>query len=86
MTGAGRTAFPAARPAPPSYDEEVTVSVQIGRPDIAPMARGRLMAACRRGELPAEALDTADREHLVYDFWAGGWSDVEIATHTRMTT
>jgi len=62
------------------------VTVQLGRPDTAPMARGRLMSACRRGELPAEVLDTADRDHLVYDFWAAGWSDVEIAIQTRMST
>ncbi|GHG97359.1 hypothetical protein ACFORH_42740 [Amycolatopsis roodepoortensis] len=62
------------------------MSVQIGRPDIAPIARGRLMLACRLGELPAEVLEPKDRERLVYDFWAAGWSDVEIATRTRMTT
>lgn len=38
------------------------------------------------GELPAEALDQRDRERLVYDLWAAKWSDVEIATHTRMST
>ncbi|WP_145926604.1 hypothetical protein [Amycolatopsis orientalis] len=62
------------------------MTVQIGRPDTAPMARGRLLAACRRGDIPAEALAPADRDHLVYDLWAAGWSDVEIATHTYMST
>lgn len=62
------------------------MTVQIGRPDTAPMARGRLIAACRRGELPADVLEPKDRERLVYDLWTAGWTDVEIATHTYMTT
>lgn len=57
-----------------------------GRPDISPIARQRLYAACWRGDQPAEVLDTADREHLLYDLWRQGWTDAEIATHTRMTT
>lgn len=62
------------------------MSVQLGRPDTAPMARAKLYAACRRGDLPAELLDTADRERLVRWFWRLGWTDVEIATRTHMTT
>ncbi|GAA4551887.1 hypothetical protein [Amycolatopsis samaneae] len=61
--------------------------LHIGRPDTAPIARGHLLAACRRGDLPAEAFpDPADRERLVRELWRAGWSDVEIATHTHMTT
>lgn len=62
-----------ARPTPP-------------RPDITPMSRARLRAACWRGELPAEVLDPAEREQLVCDLWGAGWTDAEIATHTCMTT
>ena len=61
-------------------------AVLADRPDTAPLSRGRLIDACRRGELPAELLDTSEREHLIYDLWASGWADVEIAQHTRMTT
>ncbi|MGW4525146.1 hypothetical protein [Amycolatopsis sp. NPDC004378] len=56
------------------------------KPATAPISRSRLIDACRRGQLPAELLEQADREHLVYDLWADGWTDVEIAQHTFMTT
>jgi hypothetical protein len=59
---------------------------ELGRPDIAPIARERLYSACYRGEMPAEALDTSSREDLVYALWTKGWTDVEIAAHTRMST
>lgn len=42
------------------------------------------LAACR-GEEPAESLTTRDREDLVYALVLRGWSDVEVAGHTRMT-
>jgi hypothetical protein len=61
-------------------------TVLADRPGTAPISRARLIDACRRGHLPAEILDQTDREHLVYDLWAAGWTDLEIATHTRMTT
>lgn len=51
-----------------------------------PMTRELLYDACYRGAIPAEALDRVDREHLLYDLWLKGWSDVEIATHTRIST
>lgn len=38
------------------------------------------------GEIPAEALSTREREALVRKLHGLGWTDVEIATHTRMTT
>lgn len=62
------------------------MTVQLGRPDTAPLARAKLIAACRRGDLPAELLEPADRERLVRWFWRLGWTDVEIATRTFMTT
>lgn len=60
------------------------------RPDTRPVARAALAARCRRGDEPAEALlaagmrDTHDR--LIRELWAAGWTDVEIAAHTRHTT
>lgn len=50
------------------------------------MTRRRLLALCLAGKMPAEALDTADRERLVRKLWAAGMTDVEIATHTHLTT
>jgi hypothetical protein len=41
---------------------------------------------CRAGTEPAEALPQQEREQLVTELWAAGWTDVEIAQHTRMTT
>ena len=37
------------------------------------------------GDIPAEALTTIEREDLVVMLWGRGWSDNEIARHTRMT-
>lgn len=45
-----------------------------------------LWDACCRGDLPAEMLSTRDREDLVYALHQQGWTDVEIASHTRMTS
>ncbi|MFI0469271.1 hypothetical protein ACH347_34795 [Saccharopolyspora sp. 5N102] len=38
------------------------------------------------GEQPAEALSADARERLVYALHQQGWTDAEIAAHTRMTT
>ena len=53
---------------------------------MTPATRRRLYAACRAGNVPAEVLPPADRERLVGELWAAGWTDVEIATHTHMST
>jgi hypothetical protein len=45
-----------------------------------------LWAACLEGREPAEALPTLSRQHLVGLLAARGWSVVEIAAWTRMTT
>jgi len=50
-----------------------------------PDTRAQLQIACWLGELPAEALTTVEREYLLFDLWSEGWTDVEIACHTRMT-
>lgn len=40
---------------------------------------------CCAGKEPAEALDPRDREDLVAGLVERGWTDLEIAAHTRMT-
>jgi hypothetical protein len=44
-----------------------------------------LWAACCAGREPAEALDPRDREDLVAALVKRGWTDMEIATLTRMS-
>lgn len=40
-----------------------------------------------RGELPAEALtNTGDREQLIHELWTAGWTDLQVAVHTRWTS
>lgn len=46
----------------------------------------RLYAAALAGDEPAEVLTMADRHRLVGLLHRWGWSDVDIAIHTRMTT
>jgi hypothetical protein len=41
---------------------------------------------CLAGLEPADALSRRDRERVVRRLWSEGWTDVEIAVHTRMTT
>ena len=48
--------------------------------------RLRLYERALAGDEPAEALDTDLRELLVTTLHARGWSDVQIAAHTRQTT
>jgi hypothetical protein len=55
-------------------------------PPTAPIAYSRLLAACWNGDLPAELLQPGDRDQLIYDLWEAGWTDAEVATHTRLTT
>lgn len=42
--------------------------------------------ACLDGLAPAEVLPAADRERLVWVLHRRGWTDLEIASHTSMTT
>ncbi|MPZ67354.1 MAG: hypothetical protein GEU83_18240 [Pseudonocardiaceae bacterium] len=56
------------------------------RPDTRPLLRADLKARCWRGAEPAESLDPADRAQLLTELCAAGWTDTEIATHTRMST
>jgi len=41
--------------------------------------------AARAGSLPAEALRQVDRWRLVAEFHRLGWTDADIAGHTRQT-
>lgn len=44
-----------------------------------------LWQACVRGEEPAESLEPWQRENLVAELVGRGWSDLQIALHTRMS-
>jgi hypothetical protein len=57
-----------------------------GRVNTHPLADQKLLAACRAGLEPAEALPAYARDWLVHDLVCEGWTDVEIATWTRMST
>jgi hypothetical protein len=46
----------------------------------------RQYRACLDGSDPAEVLPTGARERLVTELHGRGWTDVEIAAHTSMTT
>lgn len=41
---------------------------------------------CCLGEFPAEALTPGDREDLIRQLHQLGWSDVDIAIHTKQST
>lgn len=47
-----------------------------------PLLYGRAL----RGLEPAEALSTADRKRLLAELHGWGWTDAEVAAHTRLTT
>lgn len=55
-------------------------------PDPRRLSRQVLLDRCRAGLLPAEMLDTRDREHLLYDLWRDGLTDTAIAAHTYLST
>lgn len=46
----------------------------------------RLFKQCRAGKEPAEILPSYARDWLVHELWTNGWTDVEIASWTRMST
>lgn len=64
----------------------VRFSMVDGRPNTHTLADQKLLAACRQGREPAEALPTYARDWLVHDLIGEGWTDAEIAAWTRMTT
>ena len=56
-------------------------------PRVDQMRRRSNYRRALRGELPAEALsNTGDREQLVHELWTAGWTDVQIASHTRWSS
>lgn len=55
------------------------------RPSRLPTVHRVAYAAARRGALPAEELPAALAEQLVAELVGQGWSDPEIAAHTRWT-
>lgn len=55
-------------------------------PVAAPRSGRELWLRACHGLEPAEALDPRDREDLVAELVVRGWSDVQIAEHTRMST
>lgn len=46
----------------------------------------RTWRQCCAGELPAEKLSTRDREDLIAELSELGWSDIDIAEHTKLST
>lgn len=57
-----------------------------GRPVAHTLADQQLLEACRTGHEPAEVLPTYAREWLVHELVCEGWTDLQIAEHTRMST
>lgn len=57
-----------------------------GPEPLRPVYDQHLYDRCRAGFEPAELLTTGARGQLVYELWARGWTDVEVAVHTRMST
>lgn len=51
-----------------------------------PRSGQQLWLRCCLGLEPAEMLDTRDREDLVAELVGRGWTDVQIAVHTKMST
>ena len=51
-----------------------------------PIPDARLYLECLAGREPAELLRPSYREELVIELHRLGWTVVEIATHTRMST
>lgn len=52
---------------------------------LPPVVNQQHYRGCLSGQLPAEGLTTTDREQLLRVLYRRGWSDLEVAVHTRMT-
>ncbi len=52
----------------------------------APLTNPTLYRRCLDGHEPAESLSSYDRQRLLLTLHNRGWTDVQIAEHTRMTT
>jgi len=55
-------------------------------PRTRPIADRAAYRACLAGDQPAETLQQRQREQLIVQLHARGWTDIEIAAHTRMST
>lgn len=55
-------------------------------PPLVRISYTRILTACWNGELPAELLERGDRDQLIYELWKAGWTDAEVAAHTRLST
>lgn len=55
-------------------------------PEAPARSRAALWRACWRGEAPAEELPAGERDALVRALVRLGWSVVQVAQHTRMST
>lgn len=62
------------------------VPAELRQPVSAARSGQVLWRACCAGREPAESLDPRDREDLVAGLVERGWSDVDIAVLTRMST
>lgn len=51
-----------------------------------PLANPTLYRRCMDGHEPAESLPQNERARLVLILHNRGWTDVQVATHTRMST
>lgn len=68
-----------------SHYRRVPTKTINGRPNSHSSADEHLLRQCLRGKEPAEALQPYARDWLVTDLVGQGWTDLEIATLTRMT-
>lgn len=50
-----------------------------------PFTSPRLLALCWAGKAPAELLTRGERDLLVSELWAKGWTDSQISVHTKLT-
>lgn len=50
-----------------------------------PRSGWRVWRRCWEGREPAESLTPQDREDMVFQLHRHGWSDMDIARHTRQT-
>jgi len=50
-----------------------------------PVTDHQVYALCLAGHLPAEILPSGRRRLLIHELHTLGWTDLEIASHTRMT-
>lgn len=50
-----------------------------------PFTSPQTLALCWAGKEPAELLTRGERDLLVFELWAKGWTDREISAHTKLT-